>query len=151
MPRPGRQGQESGTMHSSQAFRALTLVLLALLAFGPLSPAAAPAATPPAAQDYLPTPRPLVAARSAFQISAIAIGAAAGAIVGNILTGGLMTPILAGGLSAAAAAPTRAYISGFFCTVAGSALRGPSRRLGVPCPPPGRKPKTLGRIHSVSR
>ena len=109
-------------MHSSRAFRALTLVLLALFAFGPLSPAAAPAATPPASQDYLPTPRHLVAARSAFQISAIAIGAAAGAIIGNILTGGMMTPILAGGLAAAAAAPTGAYVSGFLGTVAGSAL-----------------------------
>jgi hypothetical protein len=108
-------------MPSSQAFRALTLALLALLAFGPLS--AAPAATPPAAQDYLPTPRHLVAgARSGFQITAIAIGAAAGAIIGNILTGGLMTPVLAGGLAAAAAAPTGAYISGFLGTVAGSAL-----------------------------
>ena len=108
-------------MHSSQALRALTLVLLALLALGPLSPATAPAATPPA-KDYLPTPRHLVAARSAFQISAIAIGAAAGAIIGNILTGGLMTPILAGGLAAAAVAPTGAYVSGFLGTVAGSAL-----------------------------
>ena len=48
-------------MHSSRAFRALTLVLLALFAFGPLSPAKAPAAT--TSQDYLPTPRHLVAAR----------------------------------------------------------------------------------------
>jgi hypothetical protein len=109
-------------MHCSRTFRALTLVLLAVLAFGSLSPVAAPAATPPASQDYLPTPRHLVAARSAFQISAIAIGAAAGAIIGNILTGGLMTPILAGGLAAAAAAPTGAYVSGFFGTVVGSAL-----------------------------
>ena len=107
-------------MHSSRAFRALTLVLLALFAFGPLSPAKAPAAT--TSQDYLPTPRHLVAARSAFQISAIAIGAAAGAIIGNILTGGMMTPILAGGLAAAAAAPTGAFVSGFLGTMAGSAL-----------------------------
>src|SRR6266403_2518079 len=106
----GRERQESGTMHSSQAFRVLALVLLTLVPLGPLSPAVAHAATPPSAttQDHLPTPRHLVAARSAFQISAIAIGAAAGAIVGNILTGGLMTPILAGGLAAAAAAPTGA-------------------------------------------
>jgi hypothetical protein len=110
-------------MHSSQALRALALVLLTLMPLGRLSPAAAHAATPSSAtQDYLPTPRHLIAARSAFQISAIAIGAAAGAIAGNILTGGLMTPILAGGLAAAAAAPTGAYISGFLGTVAGSAL-----------------------------
>ena len=109
-------------MHSGRTFRALTLVLLALLAFGPLSPANAPAATPSASQEYLPTPRHLVAARSAFQISAIAIGAAAGAIIGNIVTGGLMTPILAGGLAAAAAAPVGADVSGFLGTVAGSAV-----------------------------
>jgi len=109
-------------MHSSRTFRALTLVLLALVAFGTLSPAAAPAATPPTSQDSLPTPRHLVAARSAFQISAIAIGAAAGAIIGNILTGGMMTPFLAGGLVIGAAAPTGAYVSGFLGTVAGSAL-----------------------------
>jgi len=109
-------------MHSSRTFRAITLVLLALFAFGPLSPAKAPAATPSASQDYIPTPRHLVAGRSAFQISAIAIGAAAGAIIGNILTGGLMTPILAGGVAAAAAAPTGAYVSGFLGTMAGSAL-----------------------------
>ena len=109
-------------MHSSRTFRALALVLLALVAVGTLSPAAASAATPPTSQDYLPTPRHLVAARSAFQISAIAIGAAAGAIVGNILTGGLMTPFLAGGLAAAAAAPTGAYVSGFLGMVAGSTL-----------------------------
>ena len=109
-------------MHSSRTFRALTLVLLALLAFGPLSSANAPAATPSASQEYLPTPRHLVAARSAFQISAIAIGAAAGAIIGNIVTGGLMTPILAGGFAAAAAAPVGAYVSGFLGMVAGSAV-----------------------------
>jgi len=110
-------------MHPSQAPRALALALLALLLFGPLTPAAAQAAaTSSTAQDYLPTPRHMIAARSAFQISAIAIGAAAGAIIGNIVTGGLMTPILAGGLAAAAAAPTGAYVSGFLGTIAGSAL-----------------------------
>jgi len=33
-----------------------------------------------------------------------------------------MTPVLAGGLAAAAAAPTGTYVSGFLGTLAGSAL-----------------------------
>ena len=52
-----------------------------------------------AAGEAIPVPRSMAPTVSVYRISAIAIGTVAGAIVGNLLTSGLMTPVLTGGLA----------------------------------------------------
>ena len=55
---------------------------------------------------------------STYRIAAIAIGTVAGAVVGNLLTSGLMTPVLTGGLAGPgmAAATSGAYAVGAMTT-----------------------------------
>jgi hypothetical protein len=74
--------------------------------------------TPPPETD-LPTPRTLVRELSTYRIAAIALGTVAGTLIGNILTGGLMTPLLTAGLAGpgTAAATSSAYAVGAVTTV----------------------------------
>ena len=52
-----------------------------------------------AADAYLPLPRAMTPEVSMYRVAAIALGTVAGAIVGNVLTSGLMTPVLTAGLA----------------------------------------------------
>ena len=64
-----------------------------------------------AADAYVPVPRTITPHMSSLRVAVIALGTMAGAILGNVLTDGLMTPILSGGLAGpgVAAATSSAY------------------------------------------
>ena len=64
-----------------------------------------------AADATLPLPRSMAPVVSPYRVAAMAVGTVAGALIGNLLTDGLMTPILTGGLAGpgVAAATSSAY------------------------------------------
>ena len=84
---------------------ARTLMLICAVLLTPMAALAAGTAEPATVQgNDLPVPRDLHGDVSHLQVAGVAIGAVAGALLGNFLSGGLMTPVLTAGWADAGAA-----------------------------------------------
>jgi len=101
-------------------FVVAALLLTPGLAMAQATTAPAGAAAPaPSLAETVPMPRLLVQEISTYRIAAISVGAVAGVVAANVLTGGFITPLVTAGMAevapaaaAAGAAATAAAATG---------------------------------------